>query len=93
MISIHKVEGKDHGDIVLYALSTCVWCKRTKHLLDELGVAYRYIYIDLENEEDQAAIEKDLERFDADVTYPTMIINDDMCIKGFDMFAIRGALE
>jgi len=32
-----RVAGKNKGQILLYALSTCVWCKKTKQLLDQLG--------------------------------------------------------
>ena len=32
---------------MLYALSTCVWCRRTKQLLDQLGVEYDYVDVDL----------------------------------------------
>ena len=28
--------------IFLFALSTCVWCKKTKKLLDQFGVKYDY---------------------------------------------------
>jgi len=27
------VEGKNAGQIILYALSTCGWCKKTRELL------------------------------------------------------------
>ena len=37
----------DRGQVTLYALSTCVWCKKTRALLEELGVAYDYEYVDL----------------------------------------------
>jgi len=41
------VEGQDKGKVMLYALSACIWCNRTKKLLGELGVAYDYIDVDL----------------------------------------------
>lgn len=31
------VKGKGTGKVILYALSTCVWCKNAKKLLIELG--------------------------------------------------------
>ena len=42
-----KVKGKNCGKIIIYALSTCGWCKRTKELLSSLGVEYSYIDVDL----------------------------------------------
>jgi glutaredoxin-like protein NrdH len=33
-----KVPGKKKADIMLFALSTCVWCGKTKKLLDDMGL-------------------------------------------------------
>lgn len=41
------VKGKNKGDIKLYALSTCAWCEKTKDLLKELGIEFKFIYVDL----------------------------------------------
>lgn len=41
---------------MLYALSTCVWCKKTKKLLTELGVDFSYVYVDLLKGEEQARV-------------------------------------
>ena len=32
------VDGKEASKVMLYTLSTCVWCKKTKARLKELGV-------------------------------------------------------
>ena len=45
-VEVNKVDGKNVGDIFMYALSTCVWCRRTKALLNELGIAYQYVDVD-----------------------------------------------
>ena len=42
-MKIEHVKGENKGKITLYALSTCGWCKKTKKLLDDLGVEYHYI--------------------------------------------------
>ena len=44
---IKHVPGENRGDVMLYALSTCAWCRKTKELLRKLGVEFRYIDIDL----------------------------------------------
>ena len=41
------VDGKDKGKVMLYTLSTCGWCRKTKALLKDLDVAYDYIDVDL----------------------------------------------
>ena len=41
------VPGKKGPYIMLYALSTCPWCQKTKHLLDEMGLEYYYEDVDM----------------------------------------------
>ena len=42
-MKMNHVTGTNKGQIVLYGLSTCVWCRKTKVLLDQIGVEYNYI--------------------------------------------------
>ena len=46
-MSWNHVEGENKGKVVLYALSTCEWCKKTRLLLEDLKVDFSYIYVDL----------------------------------------------
>lgn len=93
MITMTHVAGKDKGSIKLFALSTCVWCKKTKKLLKELGVAYDYADVDLltgtESDEAQAEIKK----WNPPCSFPTMVINDKKCIIGFDEGQINQELS
>jgi len=45
-MTVVQVPGKKSRHIMLYALSTCGWCGKTKKLLDDLGVEYSYEYVD-----------------------------------------------
>lgn len=47
MAEMQNVPGEDRGRVMLYALSTCGWCARTKELLTDLGVGFSYVYVDL----------------------------------------------
>ena len=86
------VSGIDRGKVIMYGLSTCVWCKKTKKLLTDLGVDFEYIYVDrLEGEEENKAVEK-VRRFNPSVSFPTTIINDEKAIVGFKEKEIREAL-
>ena len=56
---MNHVSGVSRGSIILYALSTCVWCRKTKQLLDQLGVEYNCVEVDLlEGEEKAKATEE-----------------------------------
>ncbi len=86
------ISGIDRGKVVMYGLSTCVWCKRTKKLLTDLGVDFDFIYVDnLEGKEEDQAIEE-IKRFNPSASFPTTIINGDKAIVGFREKQIRESL-
>jgi glutaredoxin-like protein NrdH len=91
-MTINHVAGKKKGKVMLYALSTCGWCKKTKALLNELGVEYDYTDVDLLKGEEQSATVKEIEKFNTSGNFPTMVINSSKCIVGFKEDDIREAL-
>lgn len=91
MASVH-VPGRESSKILLYTLSTCIWCRKTKALLSELGVAYDYIDVDkLTGEERNGAI-KAIEKWNPDCSFPTMVIDNTRSILGFQELLIRKAV-
>jgi glutaredoxin-like protein NrdH len=86
------VPGKNKGKVVLYALSTCIWCRKTKELLDQLGVEYDYVHLDeLEGEEKNRTTET-VKSLNPRCSFPTLAIND-TCIVGFHEDKVREALK
>ncbi len=79
--------------VTLYALSTCVWCKRTKRLLKELGVAYDGIDVDLLPANEERKVRAIIDELDTDGGFPVMIIDNKEVISGFDEDRIREALS
>jgi len=92
-VAIIHVEGKNKGKVMLYALSTCGWCKKTKALLNELGVEYDYTDVDLLKGEEQNAAIREIMKHNPDTNFPTLVINSDKCIIGFKEDDIRKALK
>jgi glutaredoxin-like protein NrdH len=90
-MEVHKVEGRNAGEIFLYALSTCGWCRKTKNLLRELGVAFSYVDVDLLDDEDQRKVEEEVRRWNPPCTFPTIVVNGSSCIVGYDETKIREA--
>jgi glutaredoxin-like protein NrdH len=92
-MAINHIAGKDSGQIMLYALSTCGWCAKTRKLLEDLGVAYDYEYVDLlQGEEKNNAIQA-VEKWNPACSFPTLVIKNKQCIIGFKEDDIREALE
>jgi glutaredoxin len=73
----------DH-DLVLFALSTCGWCKKARTFLDGNDIAYRYVYLDLLEGEEQRTVLGEAARWNAKRTFPTLIIDEEDVIVGFD---------
>ena len=86
------VAGKNKGSIVLYGLSTCVWCRKTKQLLDQLGVEYHYVNVDLLQGEEKTKATAEVKKLNPRCSFPTLSIND-QCIVGFDESGIQEALR
>jgi glutaredoxin len=90
---LEHVNGKKKGKVMLYALSTCGWCARTKDLLGELGVEFSYIYVDLLEDKEQDDIMNEVEKWNPKGSFPTLVINDRKGIVGFRDDEIREALK
>lgn len=89
---IVHVDGADAGRVFLYALSTCVWCKRTKRLLDSLGIGYDYVDVDTLTGDTKNEVTTSLRQWNPAASYPTIVINDKDCVIGFDEDKIREAI-
>ena len=92
MINMTHINGTDKGSITLYAISTCVWCRKTKQLLDKLHVAYDFIYTDLLEGEEKKEVMKEIEKWNPRCSFPTIVI-DQQCIVGFKENEIREKLK
>jgi glutaredoxin-like protein NrdH len=86
-----KVPGKSKGDIVLFALSTCGWCRKTKNLLNDLGLEYSFIDVDLLDGQAKREVVEEVARWNPSTSYPTIVINN-KSIVGFQEDKIRQAV-
>ncbi|MFH0975290.1 MAG: glutaredoxin family protein [Spirochaetota bacterium] len=92
MYNLTHVEGKDKGKIVLYGLTTCAWCKKTKALLDELGVDYYYVFLDSLSQPDKEMAVDDVNIWNPMCSFPTLVLKDSKCIIGFKEEEIKQEL-
>jgi glutaredoxin len=91
MALVH-VKGTKKGKVILYALSTCVWCNKTKKLLTELGVDFAYVYVDLLEGAEKERILNDMSHCNPVRSFPTLVINDTTCIIGYQERKIQEVL-
>ncbi|HQN01444.1 MAG TPA: glutaredoxin family protein [Candidatus Hydrogenedentes bacterium] len=77
---------------MLYTLSTCIWCKRTKLFLQQQGIGYDYIDVDsLEGDEKEKTLEE-IRRWNPRCSFPSLVVNGERCVVGFDEDKIREAV-
>ena len=91
-MKIEHVEGENKGKVMLYALSTCGWCRKTRQLLEDLGVEYHYVYVDHEVDEEKNAVMDTVRKWNPACSFPTLVIDDEDCIVGFKEDKIKEAL-
>ena len=93
MMNISKVAGNNSKHkVIVYALSTCVWCKMTKKFLKDNDVAYEFVDVDLADEDDKDKIREEILKKSGDLTYPTTIVDDKKAIAGFRKDLLTAAL-
>ena len=94
MYDFTHVKGENKGKIILFALSTCVWCKKTREYLDSLGVDYQYVYVDqIEDTDNRKQATDEIRKWNPACSFPTLVINDKTCIIGFKEDQITEALK
>jgi len=92
-MKMEHVDGKNEGKVVLFALSTCGWCSKTKELLKELGIAFDFVYVDLLPPEEMDDAIGLIEKWNPAGSFPTLIFDDRKAVIGFREEEIRGAFS
>ncbi|MCL6578456.1 MAG: glutaredoxin family protein [Candidatus Bathyarchaeota archaeon] len=93
-MKIVKVNGKNNKHkVLLYALSTCAWCKMTKQFLKDNNIEYEYVDVDLCHEEDKEKIKREILNRGGSLSYPTIIVDDKILITGFRKDKLKEILE
>lgn len=90
---LEHVDGRNKGKVILYALSTCGWCAKTKELLRELGIAFDYTFVDLLEGKEQDEAMDQVEKYNPSGSFPTLVIDNKKCIVGFKEQEIREAFR
>jgi glutaredoxin len=86
---IKHVASKDAGEIILYALSTCQWCSKTRQLLNSLKIQYDYINVNLLNNADEREADEIFKYLKLDMNFPVIAVNDKNIIIGYQEEKIK----
>jgi glutaredoxin len=77
--------------VFIYTLSTCGHCKRAKQFLNEHGIPYEALDVDLCEGEERASTIDEVKKHNPKCTFPTILIGDQV-IVGFREDDIKDAL-
>ena len=91
-MNTHHIDGADKGKVLIYTLSTCIWCKKTKAFLDSLGVGYDFVEVDVLSSDEKENMLTEIKRFNPQCSFPTLVVNDEQCIVGYNESKIKGVL-
>lgn len=75
-----------------YTISTCVWCKKTKKWLNDNNYEYQYIDVDLLEGEEKNRVHEDVRKFNERLSFPTVVIDNEIVIVGHDSEKLKEAL-
>ncbi|HWR04069.1 MAG TPA: ABC transporter permease subunit [Humidesulfovibrio sp.] len=78
--------------VKVYALSTCIHCKKAKEYLDQCGVKYECVHVDQLTGEERKLTVEEVKKFNPSVSFPTIIINGE-AVVGFNQEKIDEALK
>ncbi len=78
--------------VKVYALSTCPWCKKLKHFLDQEGIEYCVVDVDLVPEAKQREALKEMRCLSNDTRFPLTAVGDEIVV-GYDPKRVKELLE
>ncbi len=67
-------------EIVVYGLSTCPWCRKTKQYFTDKQIEFQYINYDLASEEEQSKIMQDMKKLGGGNAFPFVRIGKEVVI-------------
>jgi glutaredoxin len=77
---------------MLYALSTCAWCKKTRQLLDDNDVTYDYVYVDLLKGYEKDQTLEEVKKWNPKCSFPTVVVDGAQVVVGFKEDQLREVL-
>lgn len=78
--------------VKFYGLSTCIWCRKTRQFLEDEGVAFDFVYIDLVEGDERETVKEEIQRWNPHLSFPTIVIDNAQCVIGFKTDELKQVL-
>ncbi|MBF0566674.1 MAG: glutaredoxin family protein [Nitrospirae bacterium] len=83
---------EEENKIVLFALSTCSACRKTKELLNKNGIKYLLVELDVIDVDSKNKLMEEVRRFNPRETFPTLVVGGGkQIVVGFNEEALKNA--
>lgn len=79
------------ADIKVYALSTCIHCKKAKEFLDECNLEYDTTYVDRLTGDERNEVVSTIKKVNPSLSFPTIVIGERVVV-GFNKDDLKEAL-
>jgi len=79
-------------EVKVYALSTCIHCKKAKEYLEKCGVEYDCVHVDTLTGQERKDMVEEVKKLNPSVSFPTLVINGKVVV-GFNEEKINEALK
>jgi len=75
--------GAPSRKIVMYGLSTCVWCRKMKEFLEREGIVFEVVYVDELSGSHRDAAVSEVRKWNPAVSFPTVVIDGVTSVNGY----------
>jgi glutaredoxin-like protein NrdH len=82
----------DPAPIILYSLQTCSHCKALKQFLEERGISFQTVYVDMLVGDERNDTMRHIRRINPSVSFPTLSVGK-TTIVGFKKARIAAVLD
>ncbi len=82
---------EEYDEVIFYGLSTCMWCRKTRALLDEKNIEYTGIYVNELTGDEKERIIAEVGKLNPNRSYPTIKIGKKVVV-GYHPNEIEEAL-
>jgi len=88
------VEGEhNEHEVMLCALSTCIWCRKMREFLEAEGIAFNFVYVDLLDGEERDAVKAEVRQWNPRASFPTVVIDGgEHCVVGAKTDSVKEVL-
>jgi glutaredoxin len=66
--------------VLMYTLSTCPWCRKTKQFFTDKKISFDFIDYDLADEKEQERIKSEMTKSGGAIAFPFVIIKEEAVV-------------